>query len=254
MSMTEQGTQMTQSAMIDLSKTGAKLTVNAVSLTASSMRSLLSFAVTALQNARLNHNNRPGQTTISRLQERTGGDVHAQVIDPSLEKKLRKELNSRGISFAVEHAPDGQTYIHFAGKDLPSLEHAVTQAEARLGISETKQQTAPEPKVQPTQDTPEPQGTKTQAAAEPTTTTLKTPEPTEPTRPDPAAVWSGPEQPRQAAARTAGRQPATISPRGSAKPRPATKTDVVNRIQTRAQQLVKTPAAKSAPIKIRGAR
>ena len=155
MSMTEQGTQITQSAMIEVSKTSTKLSVNLVGTSTHAVASMLGFVATTLHNARSQHNNKPGQTTLSRLQERVDGDVHTQVLDPSLEKTLRQELNSRGINFAIEHAPDGQTYVHFAGKDLHTLEHAVTQTEARLGTDQQPEIRTPDqaPADTPTKDT-----------------------------------------------------------------------------------------------------
>lgn len=230
MSMTEQGTQITQSAMIEVSKTSTKLSVNLVGTSTHAVASMLGFVATTLHNARSQHNNKPGQTTLSRLQERVDGDVHAQVLDPSLEKTLRQELNSRGINFAIEHAPDGQTYVHFAGKDLHALEHAVTQTEARLGTDQQPEVRAPD---QAPPDTP----TKNKMPAGDTTKDEVTHKigDTQATTPAP-----------QHSPDCAPQQPASTGPK--------TKKEVVKRIKTRAEQIVTTPAAKTTPVKVRGSR
>ena len=240
MSMTEQGTQITQSAMIEVSKTSTKLSVNLVGTSTHAVASMLDFVATTLHNARSQHNNKPGQTTLSRLQERVDGDVHAQVLDPSLEKILRQELNCRGINFAIEHAPDGQTYVHFAGKDLHTLEHAVTQTEARLGTDQQLEIRTPDqaPALTPTKDSTPTDGT--QPPPIPATDTAKD-ELTHKVGGTQAATPAPQHSPERAPG-----QPVSTDPK--------TKKEVVKQIKTRAEQIVKSPTEKNTPIKVRGSR
>lgn len=232
MSMTEQGTQITQSAMIEVSKTSTKLSVNLVGTSTHAVASMLGFVATTLHNARSQHNNKPGQTTLSRLQERVDGDVHAQVLDPSLEKILRQELNCRGINFAIEHAPDGQTYVHFAGKDLHALEHAVTQTEARLGTDQQLEIRRPD------------QG--------PADTPTKNTAPTDATQAPSMPVADGAKD--QLTHKVGDTRATTPAPQQPVNTGLKTKKEIVKRIKTRAEQIVKSPAVKNPPVKVRGSR
>ena len=240
MSMTEQGTQITQSAMIEVSKTSTKLSVNLVGTSTHAVASMLGFVATTLHNARSQHNNKPGQTTLSRLQERVDGDVHAQVLDPSLEKTLRQELNSRGINFAIEHAPDGQTYVHFAGKDLHALEHAVTQTEARLGTDQQPEVRAPDqgPPDTPTKNTMPTDGTQSPSTPAGDTTN------------DEVTHKIGDAQ----ATTPAPQHSPDSAPQRPISAGPKTKTEVVKQIKTRAEQIVKSSTVKNTPVKVRGSR
>lgn len=67
---------------------------------------------------------------VALLQQKAGGDLHQMEVNPELAKYVQRELKARGVKFAREDAPDGKTYIHFAGRDVDTVQHCLTQANA----------------------------------------------------------------------------------------------------------------------------
>lgn len=73
-----------------------------------------------------------GIFTVKELQEKAGGDLHQIPVSADIEKIVTEELKERGIEFAIETAPDGNTYIHFKGSDADSMRHGIDQARTRF--------------------------------------------------------------------------------------------------------------------------
>lgn len=67
---------------------------------------------------------------VALLQQKAGGDLHQMEVNPELAKYVRRELKARKVDFAVEQGRDGKTYIHFAGRDVDTVQHCLTQANA----------------------------------------------------------------------------------------------------------------------------
>ena len=71
------------------------------------------------------------QTSLATLQRQMGGDLHPLAIAPELERYLKADLRRRGVNFSLEKAPDGNTYVHFSGRDVDTVQHGLKQSAAR---------------------------------------------------------------------------------------------------------------------------
>lgn len=143
MSMTEQGAQALQTVSTQLLQQGVRLSVRVASYSTSTVVKAVKAARTAKKTT--------GHVKMKDLTKIGGGDVHVQEIDPGLRKTLSKELNAHGVTFSTEKAADGKLYVHFSGRDLPMLEHALNQAEARLETQASKERPS-KGAEQPTKD------------------------------------------------------------------------------------------------------
>lgn len=146
MSLIDDGTQMASSITNQVATATVQVIFKVTSLTAATAPKIIGQALTQAREA---HTNQPGRVSVPELQKLSGGDIHHQKIDPEVRRTLTKELKDLGVNFAVHKAHDGGLYVSFAGKDLPSLEHGLTQAEKRLDAKLAKQQTQPKTTQQP---------------------------------------------------------------------------------------------------------
>ena len=92
------------------------------------MKGVASMPASALANHFMNGNH---QTSLATLQRQMGGDLHPLAIAPELERYLKADLRRRGVNFSLEKAPDGNTYVHFSGRDVDTVQHGLKQAAAR---------------------------------------------------------------------------------------------------------------------------
>ncbi len=67
---------------------------------------------------------------VALLQQSAKGDLHQMEVNPALAPYVQRELKARKVEFAREDARDGKTYIHFVGKDVDTVQHCLTQANA----------------------------------------------------------------------------------------------------------------------------
>ena len=88
--------------------------------------------IIAAYKARHGNSGETGVMTLSGLQEKAGGDLHSIDVSDELITDLKADLKERGVDFAIEHAPDGNTYVHFRGADTDTVSHGITQAKATL--------------------------------------------------------------------------------------------------------------------------
>lgn len=129
MSLLDDGTQMASNIANQAGSTAITIVFKIAALTAATAPKILQQA---LAKARETHTNQPGKVSVPKLQKLSGGDIHHQQIDPEVRRTLSKELKDLGVNFSIHKAPDGNLYVSFAGRDLPSLEHGLTQTEKRL--------------------------------------------------------------------------------------------------------------------------
>ena len=92
------------------------------------MKGVASMPASALANHFMHGNH---QASLANLQRQMGGDLHPLAISPELERYLKADLRRRGVNFSLEKAPDGNTYVHFSGRDVDTVQHGLKQAAAR---------------------------------------------------------------------------------------------------------------------------
>lgn len=92
------------------------------------MKGVASMPASALANHFMHGNH---QTSLATLQRQMGGDLHPLAIAPELERYLKADLRRRGVNFSLEKAPDGNTYVHFSGRDVDTVQHGLKQSAAR---------------------------------------------------------------------------------------------------------------------------
>lgn len=111
-----------------------KISIQALSFSARTAFTALKACMTLLSNSKFTPKvlNSRGQIRLRKLQS-FGSDLHAQEISPEIVDRLRKYLKKNGVDFSLEkNAPDGKTYVHFQGKDVDTMRHAITQALASM--------------------------------------------------------------------------------------------------------------------------
>ena len=92
------------------------------------MKGVASMPASALANHFMHGNH---QASLANLQRQMGGDLHPLAIAPELERYLKADLRRRGVNFSLEKAPDGNTYVHFSGRDVDTVQHGLKQSAAR---------------------------------------------------------------------------------------------------------------------------
>ena len=92
------------------------------------MKGVASMPASALANHFMHGNH---QVSLATLQRQMGGDLHPLAIAPELERYLKADLRRRGVNFSLEKAPDGNTYVHFSGRDVDTVQHGLKQSAAR---------------------------------------------------------------------------------------------------------------------------
>lgn len=149
---------MAEQIVLTATRESLRISAQAARLSIVALAHILKGSLHLLSNSRLTPKalNDHGQVRLRTLQGK-GGDVHAQEISPEILASLRKYLKKQGIDFAVERgAPDGKTYLHFQGKDVDAMRHAITQALARITPKRTRDEPnepAPE-QTTPAESTP----------------------------------------------------------------------------------------------------
>lgn len=123
----EEGVQMSMQMMTSAGQAGikiiTKLAGTSANLTWQGLRATQNLAAEAVRN-KLNS----GDMNLKRLQTLTGGDLHQQeIISPDKLAELKTDLKKRGLNFSIENAADGNTYLHFSGKDIDTISHALNQ-------------------------------------------------------------------------------------------------------------------------------
>ena len=89
-----------------------------------------------------------GHMNERRLQRVAGGDIHELRLDRESLRAVSHSLKKAGLDFAIEH--DGEDhYLHFRGRDLDHVQHAVSRAFRSIGLeldpdAITVQRTAPD--------------------------------------------------------------------------------------------------------------
>jgi len=117
----QQGGEFFAPAVTDKVKAGAGAMMDI-------MKGVASMPASALANHFMNGNH---QASLATLQRQMGGDLHPLAIAPELERYLKADLRRRGVNFSLEKAPDGNTYVHFSGRDVDTVQHGLKQAAAR---------------------------------------------------------------------------------------------------------------------------
>lgn len=117
----QQGAEIIVPAVIDRVKAGAGAMMDI-------MKGVASMPASALANHFMHGNH---QTSLATLQRQMGGDLHPLAIAPKLERYLKADLRRRGVNFSLEKAPDGNTYVHFSGRDVDTVQHGLKQSAAR---------------------------------------------------------------------------------------------------------------------------
>ena len=95
-----------------------------------------------------------GRMKVNQLQRKSGGDLHATEVPKELVADLQKDLKKRGVDFAVEKGQNGNTFIHFKGKDTDSIKHALNQVKQKV---EARQQQAKTPTAKTAKPDKQPQ-------------------------------------------------------------------------------------------------
>lgn len=132
----EEGMHFASQLIMQVGQSGAQLIVRLTGMGMRGVGRTLSVAGAGIEHWRQQHIN-TGEMTIRRLQHKASGDLHQQDIDPEILKSLRKDLKSRGVDFAIEKGRDGQTYVHFSGRDVDTIDHAIKQVAATHRINLT---------------------------------------------------------------------------------------------------------------------
>ena len=144
-----------------------------------------------------------GHMSEARLQKVTGGDIHELRLDRESLHAVSRSLKHAGLDYAIEHDGDDH-YLHFRGRDLDHVQHAVSRAFRSIGLDldpdtitaerTTPDQAAPDrqPREQtdnpsPERDQPEPSG-----PAETATSISGGDDPLEPDEPDQTRTVSTP--------------------------------------------------------------
>lgn len=138
--LAEEGGQQALQLSIAVARESVTVAGHVTSLTKESLGQLMRLATTGLSQAKSAMLD-TGQMSVKRLQRLSGGDLQSKEISPELLRSVKADLRRRGISFSVEKAADGKTYVHFSGRDVDSVRHSLKQAGARLGTRAPLQQT-----------------------------------------------------------------------------------------------------------------
>lgn len=74
-----------------------------------------------------------GRMSEGRLQRVAGGDIHEIELDPESLRAVGRSLKQAGLDFAIEHDGD-EHYLHFQGRDIDHVQHAVARAFRSIGL------------------------------------------------------------------------------------------------------------------------
>lgn len=146
-----------------------------------------------------------GAVSEKKLQKLENGDLHMLELDTKTLRSVRKSLDKAGVRYHIERN-HGQYFLHFAGKDVEHVRHAVQRAFRKAGIrlKEEDLTVDPEPRTRPTKPAPAP-------PAEPPTNPFSAYGATDPygTGQQPAPAWTTPSQPADTQLEPAWQEPDT---------------------------------------------
>lgn len=91
----------------------------------------------------IRHGRDTGRMSERRLQHVSGGDLHTIELRPSQVRKVTASLRKAGVRYAVERG-ETASWIHFEGRDLDHVTHAVRRALDEVGIELHIDSTQPE--------------------------------------------------------------------------------------------------------------
>ena len=129
--MADEGAGSALQMTIQMTHEAVTITSAVTRLSASALGQIMRVAGAGLGRVKTKHLE-TGKVTIARLQRQTGGDLHALPITPELERSVKADLRRRGTNFSIEHGADGDTYVHFSGRDVDEVQHGLQQAAARF--------------------------------------------------------------------------------------------------------------------------
>lgn len=124
--------QLSEQIIIASARAAVTVTASLTHLTRESLTSVLKASQAAFKRLPSSFHLTEGKMSLKRLQKTSGGDLHTQEVSDELKRTLQRDLKKRGVDFSVEKGRDGKTYVHFKGADIDTLNHAFTQAQARL--------------------------------------------------------------------------------------------------------------------------
>ncbi len=139
--MTIGGESFVQALIQAGAQIGVKVTVTAIDLSREGLRGTIKTLGRGLSKLPgTPGGQRRGKMPIKHLQRLSRGDLHQQEVATEYVKQIQRDLKARGVDFAVEHAPDGKTYLHFKGADVDTISHALTQVAARHSLAQSQEQ------------------------------------------------------------------------------------------------------------------
>lgn len=81
-----------------------------------------------------------GKMSVKQLQHKSQDGLRAVQLSAELVKNITHDLKKRGVDFAVEKAKDGNTYVHIKAKDVDTMQHAISQVNAKLAKPKTREE------------------------------------------------------------------------------------------------------------------
>ena len=80
-----------------------------------------------------------GEMSVKRLYRIGNGNLQQMEIDEDCIGKVKDNLKTQGVSFAVEENRQGELFLYFQGKDFDHVSHVVSQTIEDLGLKQEEQ-------------------------------------------------------------------------------------------------------------------
>ena len=119
-------------AVMGLTLAGGGLTLRVGARTAAWFARTPSHLLDAMRGA-VRHGRDTGRMSERRLQRLAKGDIHAIELDRDQVRSVTRSLRRAGVRYAVEYGGD-VAWIHFEGRDLAHVTHAVRRALHDIGF------------------------------------------------------------------------------------------------------------------------
>ncbi|WP_044090166.1 DUF3801 domain-containing protein [Bifidobacterium reuteri] len=119
-------------AVMGLTLAGGGLTLRVGARTAAWFARTPSHLLNAMRGA-VRHGRDTGRMSERRLQRLAKGDIHAIELDRDQVRSVTRSLRRAGVRYAVEYDGD-VAWIHFEGRDLAHVTHAVRRALDDIGF------------------------------------------------------------------------------------------------------------------------
>lgn len=119
-------------AVMGLTLAGGGLTLRVGARTAAWFARTPSHLLNAMRGA-VRHGRDTGRMSERRLQRLAKGDIHAIELDRDQVRSVTRSLRRAGVRYAVEYGGD-VAWIHFEGRDLAHVTHAVRRALDDIGF------------------------------------------------------------------------------------------------------------------------